>query len=147
MREIKFRCWDKTARKMRQVIEIVFNAGMYYDTNDNTVKLIWVKGHDIINNKDIALEREHKNEYILMQYTGLKDKNGKEVYLGDILEYTFTDYKGKKLWKERYIIKENISGWEMRNITKPRGHRSLSLVKNYKIIGNIYENPELLEDK
>ena len=81
------------------------------------------------------------------QYTGLKDKNGKEVYLGDILEYTFTDYKGKKLWKERYIIKENISGWEMRNITKPRGHRSLSLIKNYKIIGNIYENPELLEDK
>ena len=74
MREIKFRCWDKTSRKMRQVIEIVFNAGMYYDTNDNTVKLIWVKGHDIINNKDIALEREHKNEYILTQYIGLKDE-------------------------------------------------------------------------
>lgn len=84
-------------------------------------------------------------ENTIGQYTGLKDKNGKEVYIGDILEYTFTDYKGKELWIENYIVKENISGWEMRNITKPREHRSLSLVKNYKVIGNIYDNPELLE--
>lgn len=132
MREIKFRCWDKKSKKMRQVTEIVFNTGFYNESNDNTVKLIWVKGQDIIENKEIQMQRE--KDFELMQYTGLKDKNGKEVYVGDILEYTFTDYKGKELWKEKYILKENISGWEMRNITKPRGHRSLSLIKNYVVI-------------
>ena len=132
MREIKFRAWNKEENIMCYENED-FDAD-YWDGHYASLL-------EVINNSLKA------DRYIFMQYTGLKDKNGKEVYLGDILEYTFTDYKGKKLWKERYIIKENISGWEMRNITKPRGHRSLSLVKNYKIIGNIYENPKLLEDK
>lgn len=143
MREIKFRCWDKTARKMRQVIEIVFNAGMYYDPNDNTVKLIWVKGHDIINNKDIALEREHKNEYILMQYTGLKDKNGKEIYEGDIVQILGGEYEqGFYEWDEKVQIKDLIyDGFNLMMTISQIGNQAI------EIIGNIYENPELFEDK
>ena len=109
---------------------------------------IWVYGYlcddHYINSKELMGEMLVDKDTI-GQYTGLKDKNGKEIYIGDILEYTFTDYKGKEFWKERYIVKENISGWEIRYIKKPRGHKSLSLVKNYIVIGNIYDNPELLE--
>lgn len=144
MREIKFRCWDKTARKMRQVIEIVFNAGMYYDPNDNTVKLIWVKGHDIINNKDMALEREHKNEYILMQYVGLKDKNGKEIYEGDIISNGCE--KCIVVWAKEcagFMLKLINKQYEDKEWTNP----IIDLTKNDEVIGNIYENPELLEDK
>lgn len=119
MRDIKFRAWLPKANTMVYEIE----------KDDDLADIIADKG----------------NKYILMQYTGLEDKNGVEIYEGDILEYTFTDYKGKKLWKEKYILKENISGWEMRNITKPRRHRSLSLVKNYEVVGNIYDNPDLLK--
>lgn len=131
MREIKFRCWDKENKEMLDV------EYLHWDDCTREFSIRTTMYTDYFDIEDM----------ILMQYTGLKDKNGKEVYLGDILEYTFTDYKGKKLWKERYIIKENISGWEMRKITKPREHRSLSLIKKYKIIGNIYENPELLEGR
>ena len=70
MNEIKFRAWDKRTKKIRQVIDIVFNAGMYLEPNDNKVKLIWVKGYDIIENKDIMMQREDKFE--LMQYIRIK---------------------------------------------------------------------------
>ena len=147
MREIKFRCWDKTARKMRQVIEIVFNAGMYYDPNDNTVKLIWVKGHDIINNKDIALEREHKNEYILMQYTGLKDKNGKEIYEGDVLQdkdciykviFEYGSFDGKIIEVLRNVGTQKGMTYQLSFI--------ISDNDNIKVIGNVWEDSDLLND-
>ena len=67
MREIKFRAWDKKSKKMRQVVEIVWNTGFYLEPNDNTVKLIWVKGYDCIEQKDIMIKRE--KDFELMQYT------------------------------------------------------------------------------
>lgn len=70
MREYKFRAWDKKSKKMRQVTEIVFNAGFYNESNDNSIKLIWIKGQDIIENKEIQLQR--KDDYILMQFTRTK---------------------------------------------------------------------------
>ena len=136
MREIKFR------GKRIDNNEWIYGYLLYdYDMADDYVPFIIWKDERYLGGSG----EEQIIEHTIGQYTGLKDKNGKEVYIGDILEYTFTDYKGKELWTENYIVKENISGWEMRNITKPKGHRSLSLVKNYEVIGNIYDNPELLE--
>lgn len=136
MREIKFRAWDKRTKKMRQVIDIVFNAGMWLEPDDNTVKLIWVKGYDIIENKDIMMKREDKFE--LMQYTGLKDKNGTDIYEGDIVrqddEYWLVQYDNEDAMFTLYYdnVIENFSNMNS---------------KWFEVIGNIYENPELFKEE
>ena len=70
----------------------------------------------------------------IMQYTGLKDKNGKEIYEGDILHYYFnTDVEWKTIVEWQY----HIAGFFMSDGDFHEEHR--------EVIGNIYENPDLLE--
>lgn len=130
-REIKFRVWNK---------EIKIWEDNYCITKDGSV-LLSPSCYDPVITKT--------NDVVLMQYTGLKDKNEREIYEGDILTdhskrptsmrevngevIFFEDYGGYAVaiysddYRERYI-------YELRSI----------VAKEYEIVGNIYENPELL---
>ena len=85
---------------------------------------------------------------ILMQYTGLTDKNGKEIYEGDVLTYDYADSNEFKSWmiEPCYIVKydeENnymVAGLGIKNKSYCHAFR----LKNCEVIGNIYENTELL---
>ncbi len=72
--------------------------------------------------------------------TGLKDKNGKLIYELDIIERTDTKYI------QRYTVNWDISGYWAAD-TYSLAMCSRVLQQNYKVIGNIYENPELLESE
>lgn len=122
MREIKFRAWN--------------GHKMYYDD-------LTVVGPDIGLNR--LLEKTGKI-FNLMQYTGLKDKNGKEIYEGDLVEWKYvrTWHKNEVRWVGGGFM-VTTSGFKD-DLNEPLD-LSLVSILSCEIIGNIYENPELLTPK
>lgn len=88
------------------------------------------------------------NDVELMQYTGLKDKNGAEIYEGDILS---TDLSRPYLIVEfrngAFMYQCHDSGRNYYDFMEPANERLKINTKYHEVIGNIYENPELLERK
>lgn len=121
-REIKFRAWEKP--------DATFDGRMWYE----------------------VLEYVHtwyaRDDYVLMQFTGLRDKNGNEIYEGDIIER-----------ESSFGTKENVLvefGWSGEGRESCYGYGTLcwsddDVGKDHachiKVIGNIYENPELISNQ
>lgn len=123
MRDIKFRAWHKEGAYMMPVEEIDFEN-----------KLI---------NKSGAWR--WFNEVVIMQSTGLKDKNGVEIYEGDIVHLTSDEgvnYNALIVFKDGGFcaIDGTESDYSFRRYDLSRCDL------NYEVIGNIYENSDLLED-
>ena len=125
MRKIKFRAWDKENEKMMKV------SSLHLENKEISVK----------ENGTFHLFRMQD----LMQYTGLKDKNGKEIYEGDIvlikLDETSTWYKTVVKFKKGAFIASLIDREDYIYIFN-RGFDS----NDFEIIGNIYKNKNLLEE-
>ncbi|WKZ96848.1 YopX family protein [Lacticaseibacillus paracasei] len=125
-REIKFRAWQPQVKRMFEVGDIDF-------IKEEVMLCHW--------------GWESSNDIDLMQYTGLHDKNGREIYEGDIIvahpkmKYEipkigvvqYGDYR--PMFQYKLVDGEEYSIWNN------------DVNRTYEVIGNIFENPELLEEK
>ena len=133
MKELKFRAWLENVERARETNgEIVWNTESYYDydpiINNNGI-LDVEYGCDIIGNSD--------EKYTIEQYTGLKDKNGKEIYEGDIVSVR------NKHRKNEYDIGVVEFGQAALSCPFLLGKYHSGQVE---VIGNVHENADLLEE-
>ena len=132
---LKYRAWDKHGQKMFANDELIIWNGNVYANDSKKLTCNNLKGWSI------------DDEY-LMQSTGLIDKNGKEIFEGDIVQfedcYTETDFlyvnTGIVEWSQGSFTITNRDSVEMGDLLDGE-------FLDVTIIGNIYENPELLEEK
>ena len=130
MREIKFRAWLKEEKKMVNVETI--------DFTDKSIQ--YLEKNEFIN--AYLLRRMIFDDIELMQYTGLKDKNGKEIYEGDILFFRDENMKYIVVWQDTAFIIKSI---EIRKYSEKMCWLDDTEIC-CEIVGNIYENKNLLEE-
>lgn len=137
MREIKFRAWDKSFKKMLVVDNLYFDLerGLKIQSTDEDGN---VYTHE---KDDLEIEGYSIMNIILMQYTGLKDKNGKEIYERDITKLTAISPIHHAEFKEIIEVKFENGSFYPFGMMVFNGFKE----ENYEVIGNIYENPELLK--
>lgn len=120
MREIKFRTWNPTGKEMNYVAKVSYLGGTgFYDQSLDNENNIW------------------------MQYTGLKDRQGNEIFEGDVVEFldgsryevSYQDIVASFMLTQRKKGQTHSTGFDMID-----AHESV-------VIGNIFANPELLEVK
>jgi len=150
-REIKFRAWDKVLKYM---IQIEYGNWISFDG------VCYTESDKKYNTPNIEITKV--KDLILMQYTGLKDKNGKEIYEGDIVRILYTDWASQPYGDNKTLqeYKNSISkiGTVIYHINLfciefvyGNGSFTDSIIPGkhgeIEIIGNLFENPELINSK
>lgn len=124
---LRYRAWDKIRKKMGVVISNNWMTGV---------------ANIIIDNKETLRQ---KQDYILMQSTGLKDKNGKEIFEGDVA--VMDGWRRQVVTFGTQEVEEEFGSVRIYrgfNLYLGGGYPN-AVMSEFEVIGNIYENPELME--
>lgn len=143
MREIEFRVWDGLRRgylnKKDIAIDNLGNVFVFEGCDDNDSELWYAR---------ILVDPDNER-YIIEQTTGLIDKNGKDIYHGDIC--SFTSKTGKHVGVVEWL--DNLASFGLRMVKNNFRYTFFGLdimginLDTLEVVGNIHENPELMEEK
>ena len=144
MRDIKFRAWDKTNNRMRLNLA---EDGFFISPNNG----------NIVTPDNYSLY--FGDRLILLQYTGILDKNGNEIYEGDIIEKRYdTPFVKERLSKARGVVeygtfslleelgevKRSVTGWFIEFEDKSG---KIPVTNEFEVIGNVYENSDKIHGR
>ncbi|MFF2179388.1 YopX family protein [Lysinibacillus sp. NPDC058147] len=137
-REIKFRAWDKTYNFMSYKV-LVGNV----DTKDEnyTAHCMWVEPESVDYKREPGwMHFDELSDVVLMQYTGLKDKNSKEIFEGDLFKHPTGIIAEIEYAVEfaAYLAKYKLGESYRRDLLDPL------IASQCDVVGNKYEHPELL---
>ncbi|HFI0238346.1 TPA: YopX family protein [Streptococcus suis] len=121
----RFRGWIKSKRKLLPVFQIIWHKG-------DISRILTVEG--------VVLDSHLAEDVVLMQSTGLFDVNGKEIFEGDVVKLRYTISSDYEFFK---VTRFRGGSWRIDN--RRRGCELWLRNEDCEIIGNIYENPELVE--
>lgn len=130
----KFRAWDTEEKVMYEVYAMDWEGGSH--------KIVTAHLYADGKSKKVYPDEKMGDQIEFMQYTGLKDSKGREIFEGDLVQYhvytvgkTFT---GEVVWDDRWAnFMLRSHEWEEADWVK---------ITNVEVIGNRYENPELLRE-
>ncbi len=127
-REIKFRAWDKEERCLIPPAEIAITAeGTIYT---------WDRIDEEWQAEAIPIE--------VYEYTGLHDKNGKEIYEGDIVKFSYISPLDQKEKSYIWVVRYGNGMYWLRHIKHYYDSTLYLKFTQIEVVGNIYENPEFL---
>lgn len=149
-RQIKYRVWDIGRKQM------IYPESKSHNYGENNIAQNGGLGYYLLTQKGIVLCNDGivmddwHNNYIILEFTGFTDKNGKEIYDGDIIKDSSTLFPYPKYAYEVYF--DEKFQWSLRHLETKKFDSTLISSKNIdveikkqEIVGNIYKNVKLLK--
>ena len=131
MREIKFRIYDKELKESHiEELQDLCEDDIWYDGETDVWNVLYYSTHE-------------QERFVALQCTGIEDKNNIEIYEGDIVQVILPEFDKKWLGKIEY--EQAICSY----VIKRKGYIDVAFFENLKdieVIGNIYDNPDLLKE-